>query len=85
MNAKTYGQVLLDEMENGTEFDRLSLVSDATFERCARTVILEFVRRVEELQEEIADSGDYDDAPNIYHETKPMAFDQLSTELKEAK
>ena len=81
MNAKTYGQVLLDEMENGTEFERLSLVRDETMERCARAVILEFVMRVEERAQSFSDDSDI---PIWAVNTYEKAFLQLSTELKES-
>lgn len=90
MTAKTYGQVLLDAMEQETDFNRsaiaqLSLVSDATFERCARAVILEFVRRVEFKASEIVASGDFEDPPYTYSVTTAEAFDMLHSELQEAK
>lgn len=83
MNAKTYGQVLLDEMENGTEFERLSLVRDETMERCARAVILEFVRRVEDESLKISYSDIQGEADaDCWHLS---AFRKLAAELKEAK
>ena len=87
MNAKNYGQVLRDDMDNGTEFDRLSLVSDATFERCARAVILEFVRRVEERAEELERIGENKHEWGVTEDWSNLfdAFEQLSKEIKEAK
>jgi hypothetical protein len=85
--SKTYGQVLLDEMEQSIHFDRLSLVPDAEFDRCARAVLLEFVRRVEEKKDEILKSpGHYSawyDEPE--EQALIQAFNQLSAELKETK
>ncbi len=81
--SKTYGQVLLDEMYEGIHFERLSMVPEEEFDRCARAVILEFVRRVEEesLIQSYSDIQADADA-NCWHLS---AFRKLAAELKEAK
>jgi len=84
--SKTYGQVLLDEMYEGIHFERLSMVPEEEFDRCARAVILEFVRRVEERMGAIEGNAEMH---LTIAETRSIAlgkaFDQVSTELKEAK
>ena len=85
MNAKTYGQVLRDAMDNEDDFERLSMVDPEAFERCARAVILEAFRRVEERAEEL----DYKEKSKPFYRTSEdylsAAFFSISTELKEAK
>ena len=83
MNAKTYGPLLRAVMDIEDEFERLSLVSDETMERCARAVILEFVRRVEDEALKISYSDIQGEADaDCWHLS---AFRKLAAELKEAK
>lgn len=78
--SKTYGQVLLDAMEQSGPFDDLSLVEDEMFDGLARAVILEFVKRVEERAKQTQHwRGRGED------EAIAAAFEELSDELKEAK
>ncbi len=83
MNAKTYGQVLENELDkNGEHIFRISEIGNDCMERCARAVILEFVMRVEERAQSFSDDSDI---PIWAVNTYEKAFLQLSTELKEAK
>lgn len=86
MTAKTYGQVLKDALTDDPEIGRLLFVPDESFERCARAVILEFVRRVEEREYNTPEPDDYYGNEGFYsHKLLADAFRELSTELKEAK
>lgn len=82
MNAKTYGQVLMGELNAHVEGLRLSIADSNALERCARAVLLEFVSRVEERAQSFSDDSDI---PIWAVNTYEKAFLQLSTELKEAK
>lgn len=83
MNAKTYGEILKDALTDDPEIGRLLFVPDESFERCARAVILEFVRRVEDeaLKISYSDIQGEEDA-DCWHLS---AFRKLAAELKEAK
>ena len=85
MNAKTYGQVLENELDkNGEHIFRISEIGNDCMEQVARAVILEFVRRVEE--ESLSRTRDLDtEARSASANAHLMAFDQLAHKLKEAK
>lgn len=85
MNAKTYGQVLFDVMDETNEFHCMGLVDAEIFEQVARAVILEAFRRVEERAE--AKENGETVKPFYKHSEDYLAdaFYLLAAELKEAK
>ena len=83
MNAKTYGKALMGELNAHVEGLRLSIADSNALERCARAVILEFVRRVEDEALKISYSDIQGEADaDCWHLS---AFRKLAAELKEAK
>lgn len=87
MNAKTYGQIMTESIHEHINERMTSLGYDQSQEKVARAVILEFVRRVEERAAELERSGANQIECGITEKWANLfdAFEQLSTEIKEAK
>lgn len=85
--SKTYGDILQEECDKRFDSVFLHCDTDGLLEEVARALLLEFVKRVEEKKDEILKfPGHYSawyDEPE--EQALIQAFNQLSTELREAK